>query len=98
MGEDRRKATVCVEETQVYLMELQIVASDWEGKTREDMKNLEERLEKLKRHLGEVEVALVKQDVREMISTNLQRAGSPPQTDQERPLNMEEIDMELIRS
>lgn len=100
MSEDRRKAEVCIEETQVYLMELKIVAADWEQKTREDIKHLEERIEMMRRHLGQVEVALVKQDVKEMISTNMARAGERSAIDEEeRPSpNVEEIDMELLRS
>jgi ribosomal protein S15P/S13E len=103
MGEDKRRAEVCISETQVYLIELDIVAADWEGKTREDIAHLEERIERMRRHLAEVEVALARHEVKDMISLNMRKAKEPHGgeaaiSDERPPPNVEEIDLELVRS
>ncbi len=73
----------------------------YEGQSREDVAHIQERIDRLRRLISKVEVALMKNDVQGKINENLRRAGSPPtraEDEDTSQLNLEEIDLELLKS
>ena len=73
----------------------------FEGQSREDVSHIQERIDKLRKLINDVEVALMKNDVQGKINENLKRAGSPTtaiENDEASKINLEEIDLELLRS
>ena len=59
----------------IYIEEVDIMAQQWQKKTREDCFAIEERIKKLSELIKEVEMALVKNDVNAIINQNLIKAG-----------------------
>ena len=73
----------------------------FEGQSRDDVSHIQERIDKLRKLINDIEVALMKNDVQGKINENLKRAGSPTtaiENDEASKINLEEIDLELLRS
>lgn len=65
------------------------------------MSHIQERIEKIRKLINDVEVALMKNDVQGKINENLKRAGSPTSAidnEEASKINLEEIDLELLKS
>ena len=65
------------------------------------MSHIQERIEKIRKLINDVEVALMKNDVQGKINENLKRAGSPTKgidNEEASKINLEEIDLELLKS
>jgi hypothetical protein len=63
--------------------------------------HIQERIEKIRKLINDVEVALMKNDVQGKINENLMRAGSPTSAidnEEASKINLEEIDLELLKS
>ena len=94
----KKLSQLCIEDNSLYCEEVDQLSKRWEGKTRQDCKYIEERVEKLRHHIKVVDEAVAKNDIQVLIEENMRRAGELGIHYEPRRVNFHEIDEELIKS
>lgn len=61
--ESKERAESCVGQTQTYIEHVTQVIKGFEGQSREDVQHIQERIERLRKLINDVEVALMKNEV-----------------------------------
>ena len=95
-----KHAQDCVNETEVYQLELDSQGEQWDHKTKEDLNHIQKRLEKLRKHAKDIDMGLMKTDTLRSRSTSPNEAAKGDISAEEHinKINIDEVDLDLLRS
>lgn len=99
--DSKERAQSCLVQANTYIDQVNAMVKSFEAQAREDVTHIQVRIDRLKKLINDVDVALMKNDVQGKINNNLKRANSPTialDDEEASKINLEEIDMELIKS
>jgi hypothetical protein len=99
--DSKERAQSCLVQANTYIDQVNAMVKSFEAQAREDVTHVQVRIDRLKKLINNVDVALMKNDVQGKINDNLKRANSPTialDDEEASKINLEEIDMELIKS